>query len=99
MRYSVWNPGARAYDYYEAPGLAGTHADAPPRAAAAAELGATPDQAAWPLPVTAIKVGVGDVPQGRIASIGNDAGGVFKIDLPRSLAYAAAGYLLWRVLR
>lgn len=94
MRYSVWNNATRAYDYYEAQGAATIHAGAPPRAASSS-LGATPDEAAWPLPADAVKTGSGELPQGRIAS--RDGGGA--IDLPKTLLYAAIGYLIWRTLR
>lgn len=98
MKYSVWNTGTRAYDYYEAPGGTATHAGAPPRASTR-ELGATPEQAAWPLPSAAVKVGAGEMPQGRIASslAGDDS--IFNIDLKQSVIYAAIGYLAWRLLR
>jgi hypothetical protein len=95
MRYSVWNNAKRSYDYFEAPGDVAIHAGAPPRAASSS-LGATPDQAAWPLPAGAVKVGEGEMPQGRIAS--RDAG-AFSIDLPKSILYAAIGYMIWRAIK
>ena len=95
MKFSVWNNGTRAYDYYESSGTPPIHAGAPPRASSSA-LGATPDEAAWPLPADAVKTGSGELPQGRIAS--RDAG-KFTIDLPQSVIYAAIGYVLWRILR
>lgn len=93
MRYSVWNNATRRYDYYQATGDAAIHAGAPPRASTS-ELGATPEQAAWPLPPDATKVGSGELPQGRIAS---REGG--KFDLPKSILYVAIGYIVWRVLK
>lgn len=95
MRYSVWNHATRGYDYYEAPGSDPVHVGAPPRAAASS-LGATPEQAAWPLPTDAVRVGQGELPEGKIAS--RDPGS-FTIDLPRSILYAALGYALWRIVR
>lgn len=95
MRYSVWNNATRAYDYYEAPGSSTVHAGAPPRPSSSS-LGATPEQAAWPLPANATKVGSGELPQGRIAS---REGGRFTIDLPQSIFYAAIGYVIWRILK
>ncbi len=95
MRYSVWNNANRAYDYYEAQGEAGIHAGAPPRAASSS-LGATPDQAAWPLPEGARRVGTGELPQGRIASLD---GGNFRLDIPQALFWGAAGYLLYRTIK
>ena len=95
MRYSVWNTAARAYDYYEAPTASSSvHAGAPPRSSSSS-LGATTDEAAWPLPPNATKVGSGEQPEGRIASRN---GGV-KFDLAKSIFYGAIGYAIWRILR
>lgn len=93
MKYSVWNYDTKRYDYYQSAGASGTHAGTPPRARGPkSDLGATPDQAAWPLPSGAQKVGSGASPQGRIASLGDtsDSG------TPGSLALiAGAGVALW----
>jgi len=96
MKYSVWNNDTRSYDYYEAPGTPGIHAGAPPRVHGSA-LGATPEQAAWPLPADAAKVGSGEMPQGRIAS--TLGGGTFQINIGQSIVYGAIGYLLWRMIK
>lgn len=94
MKYSVWNNAARRYDYYQAQGTNEIHAGAPPRASSFA-LGATPEQAAWPLPAGAVKIGSGDVPEGRIAST---EGGI-KIDLTKSIIYGVLGYFLWKAIK
>ena len=94
MNYSVWDSGTRRYDYYQAAGDTGIHAGAPPRASTF-ELGATPEQAAWPLPDDAIKTGSGELPQGRIASTKPQAAGSFN----ELFLYVAAGYLLWRMTK
>jgi hypothetical protein len=94
MKYSVWNTGTRRYDYYTAQGDTGIHAGAPPRASTF-ELGATPDQAAWPLPADATKTGSGELPQGRIASTAPQLGVSFNT----LFLYAAAGYFLWRMIK
>lgn len=91
MKYSVWNNDTRSYDYYEAPGAPGIHAGAPPRVRGSA-LGATPDQAAWPLPGGAQKVGNGAMPQGRIASLGGDSPG----DWPRLLIGIGIAGIIYR---
>lgn len=93
MKYSVWNNATRAYDYYEAQGATTIHAGAPPRAASSS-LGATPDEAAWPLPADAVKTGSGELPQGRIASREGKS-----IDVTQAIFYAAVGYIIWRALR
>lgn len=71
MIYSVWNQGAWKYDYYESRQTQDT-ANAPaPRhmigVAGAAQVGLSPDQAAWPLPPDAVKVSSGEHARGRIA--------------------------------
>lgn len=94
MKYSVWNNATRRYDYYQAQGNAEIHAGAPPRSSGYA-LGATPEQAAWPLPAGAVKVGSGEVPEGRIASTEK----TFTIDLTQSIIYGVLGYLLWKAIK
>ena len=68
MIYSVWNPAARAFDYYVSPEVQPTHTPAA-RHVPASGLGATPEETAWPLPPTARKVGAGPQAQGRIATM------------------------------
>jgi len=68
MRYSVWNPGQRQFDYYDGAGDdAGAHAPKPAHLRART-LGSTIEQAAWPLPLGATFVGSGAQAQGRIAA-------------------------------
>jgi hypothetical protein len=100
MRYSVYDYTRRAYDYYDAPGPGGTHAGSPalaptpPRGDGAA--GSAPDRAAWKLPSGARKVGTGESPQGRIASL---SGADLTSDPIRIVALAALAYLAWRIFR
>jgi hypothetical protein len=96
ITYSVWNPATRAYDYYQAHGPAATHAPNPPAVAGSSELGATPDEAAWRLPPGARKVGTGELPRGRIATLG---GADDVRPVPPYLLWAALGLVAWRVLR
>lgn len=96
MRYSVYNYGRHAFDFYEAPGAGGTHAGSPPVPRAVGEIGAPPERATWRLPAGAKKVGSGFLPQGRIASLsGADA----SWDPTTLVAYAAIAYVAWRFLR
>lgn len=97
--YSIYNYGTRQYAYYEVPGPTPTHAPPPP-ARGTAEIGATPEQAAWRLPMGARKVGEGEMPRGRIASLGDEPaviGGnyvrAFKLG-----AAAIVAYLAWKEL-
>jgi hypothetical protein len=94
MMFSVWNNATRRYDYYRAQGDGATHAGAPPRASTF-ELGATPEQAAWPLPADATKTGSGELPQGKIASTAPRLSASFN----ELFLYAAAGYFLWRMIK
>lgn len=96
MMYSVYDYTARRYDYYDAPGPGGTHAGAPPITKTLGGLGSTPDQASWKLPPGARKVGSGDLPQGRIASL---AGADLLSDPLRLGVCAVIAYVAWRALR
>jgi hypothetical protein len=97
--YSVYNYGSKAYDYFEAPAKALPHAPKPPQAAGAStSLGATPEQAAWPLPMGAKLVGHGKNPVGRIAFDRGVAGSLdgFMDNSTNVVGFAAAAYLVWR---
>jgi hypothetical protein len=96
MRYSVYDYTRRVYDYYDAPGPGGTHAGSPPMLRPLGELGVSPDRASWSLPMGARKVGSGDLPRGRIASLG---GADLMADPMRLGVYAILAYLGWRALR
>lgn len=94
-RYSVYDYNRRRFDYYDAPGPGGSHADSPPKARHERDIGAPPEAAAWRLPSGATKVGSGDRPQGRIASMdGADA-----VAGHAWLIAAAALLIAWKVLR
>lgn len=96
MIYSVYDYTRHAYDYYEAAGPGGTHAGSPPAPRSIGDVGAPADHAAWRLPLGARKVGSGQLPQGRIASLD---GADFTSSPKTVLAYAAIAYLAWRILR
>ena len=97
MRWSVYDPNRRVYVYYDGPGPKGTHAGSPPARSRSA-LGATPEGAAWKLPSSAVKVGEGELPQGRIASVAY-AMPLGDVD-PAGLGIVAViAYLAWRKLR
>jgi hypothetical protein len=102
--YSVWNYGARRYDYYRGGQASSTtHAGTPPSRMGKSPLGATPEQLAWPLPSDAVFCGSGNVARGKIASrpsgllglgLGPDGH-----ELPMYLIYAGLMYAAWRFLR
>jgi len=94
-RYSVYDYTRRAYDYYEAPGPGGTHAGSPPVVRSLAGAGASPESASWKLPLGARKVGTGEMPQGKIASLSGADG----LDSTHLIAYAVAAYVAWRMFR
>ncbi len=98
--YSVYDYGRRQYDYYQSDEVNGTHAGAPP-IRAHKQLGATPEQSAWLVPASAVKVGSGPFPKGRIA-VPSGMSGVLG-DVPASSAKVVvlglAAYLIWRATR
>lgn len=96
MRYSVYDYTRRQYDYFEAPGPGGTHAGSPPLARSVRGIGESPESASWKLPIGAQKVGSGERPQGRIASL---AGADLASDPMRLGLYAILAYLGWRALQ
>jgi hypothetical protein len=97
MRYSVYNYDTKVYDYFEGRGHAGTHATPPRIPRPLSDLGASPEQAAWPLPIGARKVGSGELPQGSIASMGvtdDSPSGIMRWGI-----LAVIAYLGWRAIR
>lgn len=66
MLYSVWNQGRGGFDYFE-DGRLEDKANVPKPAIAARPLGSTVDQAGWPLPAGARRVGFGADAIGRVA--------------------------------
>jgi len=92
--FSVYNYATKAYDYYEAPGSRPTHAGAP-MILSLGGVGVSPDDAAWKLPPGAKKVGSGELPRGRIASLEGLPGG----DTTKLVLLGAAAFLAWRYLR
>lgn len=97
MRYSVYDYTRRVYDYYDAPGPDGSHAGSPPMSeTSSSEIGASPDAAAWRLPIGASKVGSGQFPQGRIASLS----GAEWFTSPKHIAVGLLiAYAGWRMFR
>jgi hypothetical protein len=98
MIYSVWNQGRGVYDYYQTPEVQES-ANAPrPRHLKQTQLGMTPEQAGWPLPAGATKIGSGEFARGRVASRSSSSslGGVEDLFDIRVAALAFSGWLLWR---
>lgn len=96
MKFSVYDPDRKVYVYYEGPGPKGTHAGSP-KIRAKFALGSTPEGAAWKLPSSAVKIGEGEMPIGRIASVAQSIP-LGDADLPSLGAYALIAYLAWRAL-
>ncbi len=98
MIYSVWSPTRRSYDYYETPEPTPTHTPARGTIPSSSKLGATPEQAAWRLPMGARRVGSGPTARGRIAQTGMGA-----VEIPRTAlvigGLVAAAWLGRKVLR
>lgn len=98
MRYSVWNQRAGMFDYYEG-GVEQDKLNTPkPSHIGARNLGSTIDQAAWPLPAGARKIGAGPVAVGRVASRSSGGAGLGDIfESPQRIAILAAFlYVAWR---
>lgn len=98
MIYSLYSYDRREYDYYDAPGPAGTHAGAPPRPLIASGT-VSPEAGAWKLPMGAKKIGRGALPKGRIAS---SSSGLGLGDLSESMSLPivlGVAYLAWRFFR
>lgn len=101
MTYSVYNYQTKKYDYFWSPESVRAHAPKPPTPSGVGALGSTPDQAAWPLPYGAKKIGSGDNPRGRIATSKGAMQtlglGEFSFDNSTNLiAMGGLGYLVWR---
>ena len=100
MIYSVWNQGARQYDYYETGQVQKEANTPPPRHIRPGPLGATIDQAAWPLPASARKVGSGEFARGRIASRSRDLLSLSGFEVDKNtvamIGLGLAAYLLWK---
>lgn len=97
MKFSVYDYANRRYDVYDDGKPGPTHAPAPP-VASLGGIGATPEGAAWRLPVGARKVGTSEMPVGRVASLGGDPAGA-EMDLSRVAIGVGIAYLAWRVFR
>lgn len=96
MRFSVYNYGTKSYDYYDDGQPSSTHAGPPPIATLGDAVGESPEGAAWRVPLGAKKVGSGELPQGRVASLGgfvSDSGAL------RLGVIALAAYFAWRHFR
>lgn len=80
MLYSVWNPSALNYDYYQAVGGLKDGFATPPKLTSGHELGLTPEQATRPLPAGSVKVGSGDRAMGLIATTSGGQLGFLEFD-------------------
>jgi hypothetical protein len=70
INFSVFDTKSKTYDVYEGPYDGRIHAGTPPTRKTMA-LGATVEQAAWPLPFGSKKVGTSVKPVGKVASLGD----------------------------
>ncbi len=81
MTYSVWNQGDGLFDYYEtATPQREVNVEPPTHLRGGRQMGATPEEAAWPLPAAAKRVGQGPLARGRIATSHRRALGAFAMD-------------------
>lgn len=100
MIYSIWDHAKRAYDYYEAPGPDAATSSPRPGHLRNDRLGAVPEEAAWPLPAGARRVGAGKYPRGMVASRSSGGGplGLFSLDVTPTnlLLWGVLGYVTWK---
>jgi hypothetical protein len=99
--YSVWNQGAKLYDYYENGARAETVNAPQPKHLSQTKLGMTPTQASWPLPLGARRTGRGSLARGRVAHPRGGAMAGFDVDtntVKIGLLLVAA-VVLWRKWR
>lgn len=68
MIFSVWNQGTSQFDYFETDELQQKLNAPKPSHLVQRTLGATPEQAAWPLPRNARPIGTGPNAIGRVAA-------------------------------
>ena len=107
MMYSVWNQGAGKYDYYQTSEVQNVVNTPAPNhlknLGGRSTLGLSVDQASWPLPMSAVKVGSGEFAKGRIASKtrGSGLAGI-PIDMSSPMTWVGlaviyfVGYQLWK---
>lgn len=98
MLYSVWNQGVGGYDYFEDGSKQATLNTPAPSHIPSRTLGSTVDQAAWPLPPSAKKVGSGAQAIGRVASRGGGAslGDIVDGSLAKAGLLAGCAFLLYK---
>jgi hypothetical protein len=99
MIYSIWNQGARRFDYFETREENGKANAEPPSHLRPGKLGVTMQQAAWLLPVDAKPIGSGPYAQGRIAAPRDGATAVGDVALPLSAMWLALGIGAAAILR
>lgn len=98
MIYSVWHQGLKKYEYYRTPELQNTVNTPAPAHIRGTKFGATVEQAAWPLPPSAVKFGSGEMARGRIASHRATALGAFTMDTSTIglIGLGIATFVLWK---
>ncbi len=99
MTYSVWNQGTGMFDYYatKTPQRE-VNVEPPTHLRGGRQLGITPEEAGWPLPGGAKRVGQGPLARGRIASTGRGALGAIGVDsgLAKIGLLGLSGFLVWK---
>ena len=102
MMYSVWNQATRRFDYYRDDRRSEETSSPKPKHLSHHTLGATPEEAAWPLPEEAVLVGHGKYPKGYVASLEGKRGalGTFLFGLDLTLTnialLGALGFVGWK---
>lgn len=101
MIYSVWDHARREYDYYQTPEKNGATQSPPPKHIRRHKLGITPEEAAWPLPANAVRVGAGKYPKGHVATRRGGLGGIGPLGIipdltpTNAVLLGALGWMVW----
>lgn len=93
--YSTYDYGTKLYTYWDDGKPQPTHTTGSPKVLAMGGIGATVERSAWKVPADAKKVGVGELPKGKVASLGDFA----SSDIPTLGLLVIGGFLAWRYLK
>ena len=93
--YSTYDYGTKLYTYWDDGKPQPTHVNGAPKVLSFSGIGATVERSAWKVPPGAKKVGVGEMPKGKIASLGEFS----SADAPTLGLFAVGAFLAWRYLK
>lgn len=100
--YSVWNQALGAFDYYESNKNQAQLNVEKPSHIGSRTLGATVDQAAWPMPADARKIGSGATPIGKVSTLrkigglGSMSDALGEATIGKAVLAGGVAYLAWK---